>query len=217
MYSQEFWDNLYLNHYQDAPWMDDSWKSDVFSVLEADVAKFAKKSNKPLRVLDYGCGNGRMGYFFFLKGMKVDLSDISQVLVDRLKEDFKNEKGIGIYRVGTPAELPSRNKYDIILAWNLFHHIHPKHWKRFAKQFLDKMKNNGVLFVSGWDKDDPIIKQDHNKARYTQQATWCINDLPEYFGDLSCMLLENRQLTEEVPIFNTERRFRYIIIKKTQQ
>lgn len=217
MYSQEFWDDIYMNHYQDAPWMDNSWKTEVLTVLESDVTKYAKKSKKPLRLLDYGCGNGRMGYFFFLKGMKVDLSDISQVLIERLKEEYRNEKGLGIIRAGSPAELDAKNKYDIILAWNLFHHINPKHWKRFASQFLDRLKKQGVLLVCGWDKDDDIIRQDHNKARYTQQITWFVNDFPKHIEGLPCTLLENRQLTETVPFFNTERRFRYFVIKKNEQ
>lgn len=217
MYSQEFWDDLYLNHFQDAPWMDDSWKTEVFSILEADVEKYAKKSKKPLRLLDYGCGNGRMGYAFFQKGMKVDLCDISQVLIDRLKESYKDDKGLGIIRAGSPAEMGAKNKYDVIIAWNLFHHINPKYWRRFVAQFLDIMKKQGILFISGWDKEDVVVKEDHNRARFTHQITWFINDLPQLIEGLPFTILEDRQLAEEVPVFHTERKFRYYVIKKTEQ
>lgn len=217
MYAQEFWDNIYLNHYQDAPWMDDSWKSDVYNILDCDMEKYAKKSPKLLRLLDYGCGNGHMGYYYYCKGMRVDLSDISQVLIDRLKDNYIDKKGLNIIKANTPKDLKARYKYDVVLAWNLFHHIHPRYWHQFVCEFLKKMQINGVLFISGWDEDDAVIRQDHNKARFTKHPTWCINDLPDYITDLPCKLLENRQLVEMVPVFNAERKFRYFVIKKIEQ
>lgn len=215
MYSKQFWDDIYLNHYFDAPWMDDGWKNEIFNILENDIAKFSKKSNKPLRLLDYGCGNGHMGYYFFKKGMKVDIADISEILINRLKNDYKDEKGFGIYQTNSPIDLPKRQKYDVIIAWNLFHHIHPQHWKIFIKEFLEKTKAEGTIYISGWDQEDDTIKMDHNKARYTNHSTWYINDLPNYIDDFPCKILTNTLLQEFVPTFNSIRKFRYIVIQKS--
>lgn len=214
MYSKKFWDEIYINHYQDAPWMDDSWKTNVYKTIEEDIALYAKQGSRPLHLLDYGCGNGRMGYYFSTLGMVVDLSDISSVLVERLKEEYKGCKNVRVFRTATPKALFRREKYDIVIAWNLFHHLKPTIWHQFVSEFLDRMKMGGLLFISGWDKDDAVIKDDHNRARYTQHTTWFINDLPEYIQDLPCEVLIDRKLEEEVPVFATKRQFRYFVIKK---
>lgn len=216
MYSQKFWDDIYVNHYLDAPWMDDSWKDGVFETIWEKISPVVEKSNKPLRLLDYGCGNGHMGLYFCRKGMIVDLADISQVLIERLQQEIGKEKKTRLFRTTTPNDLPKRSKYSVIIAWNLFHHLHPDVWRLFLQEFLNKMKTGGLLLISGWDKEDEVIKKDHNKARYTQRMTWCINDLPEQLLNLPCEILENRIMEEEVPKFNCNRRFRFIIVKKVK-
>ena len=217
MYTQEFWDNIYNDHYKDAPWMDDSWKTDINAVIVNDVALYLGKTNAGLRLLDYGCGNGHMGARFREMGMEVDLADISSVLVRKLHEEFDPAPGIRIYRTDTPFDLPKTKKYDVVIAWNLFHHLHPATWHRFLSEFIDKMKAGGLLFISGWDNDDSIIKNDNNKAKFTQHPTWFVNDLPEYVGDLPCALLKTQRLDEPVPVFQTNRVFRYFVFKKQRK
>lgn len=214
MYSEKFWDDIYLSHYEDAPWMEDRWKSESFAILKQDIHQYARKSNKPLRLLDYGCGNGRIGFYFYREGMKVDLCDISQVLINRLKEVYKNNKGLGIIKTNTPMGLGAKCKYDIVIAWNVLHHINPNNWHLFIRGFFMKMKNDGILLISGWDEDDEVIKQDRNRARYTNQITWCINTFLDYLGDLPLEILENHQIREYVPLFGTNRVFRYYALKK---
>lgn len=216
MYSQKFWDNIYINHYSDAPWMDDTWKGNVLKTVKEKVSLLVGKSNKPLSLLDYGCGNGYMGLSFCEEGMNVDITDISSVLVDRLRQKYCDKKNLRIYRTTTPNDLPKRNKYNIVIAWNLFHHLHPKVWHQFLQEFMEKMKSEGILLISGWDKEDEVIKKDHKRARYTQHTTWYINDLPNHILGLPCEILENSIMEEKVPAFNCKRKFRFIIVKKVK-
>ena len=67
MYSQEFWDIIYKEHFQDAPWMDNSWKKNVIETISDDL-KLLGKPIQGLRLLDYGCGNGYIGVHFSKMG-----------------------------------------------------------------------------------------------------------------------------------------------------
>lgn len=196
--------------------MDNSWKHNVISTISEDLTLLGKPL-QGLRLLDYGCGNGYIGIHFCKKGVLVDLTDISKVLIDQLNQEYGGESNINIFRSDSPADIPGRRKYDVILAWNLFHHIDPKMWHQYLSEFVQKMKVGGLLLISGWDQSDPIIKEDHNKARYTQHETWFVNDLPKYLGSLPCDLIKDQLLTEIVPAFGTQRDFRYFIIRKQKR
>lgn len=217
MYTQDFWDNIYLQHYQDAPWMDDSWKSGIIQTLEQDMNTHTSINYKGRRLLDYGCGNGHMGISFLKYGMKIDLTDISRVLVEKLNSEYANNERITIYQTKTPLDLPKRNKYVSIIAWNLFHHLQPEIWHQFLSEFADKMIVGGLLFVSGWDKEDTIIKEDQNQARFTQRDTWFINELANYVNNLPLELVKDVQLCVSVAAFYNPRVFRYFIFKKIRK
>lgn len=216
MYTQDFWDNIYNLHFQDAPWMDDSWKTSVITTIEEDMKTYTNGLYGQW-LLDYGCGNGHMGVSFLKLGLKVDLADISKVLVGKLKEEYDGQSDINIYRATMPSDLPKSRKYDIIIAWNLFHHLHPSTWHQFLFEFCGKMRVGGLLLISGWDENDSIIKNDNNKAKYTQQDTWFVNDLPNHVEDIPFVMVKNVELDETVPVFQNQRSFRYFIFRKIRK
>lgn len=213
MYSQEFWDNIYKEHYEDAPWMNDTWKNGVRKSIEYDLKTYLKDLEGRW-LLDYGCGNGHMGVLFLKYGLHVDLADISKVLVKKLTVEYQRQQNIHVFQAHTPSNLPEDRTYDIIIACNLFHHLHPSEWHKFLSEFSKKTKDGGLFFVSGWDKNDDVIKCDDNKARFTQQDTWFINDLKLHIDDIPFKLIKDEQLIETVPIFEKPRVFRYFIFKK---
>ena len=206
LYTKDFWNNIYLNHYNDAPWMNDSWKGEVLNVIEKYIPDCAGS------LLDYGCGNGYMGRYFYDKGLKVDLSDISDKLVEILKTTF-SETSIGIFQTNTPDDLIGK-KYDVIIAWSLFHHINPLEWRNFLDGFRRLLNKGGVLVIGGWDENDAIIKEDGNKARYTGHETWCINKLANCFDRCVFLLLKEDRMVFTVPPFTIKRIQHVFVLKK---
>lgn len=215
MYTQSFWDNIYRTHFDDAPWMNDSWKGPFFQMLTADVQSLLHGHLDGAKLLDYGCGNGHIGCHFAKMGMFVDLADISSVLVERLKSTMLPESQIHIYRVSEPKQLPHNSTYDIILSLSLFHHIDPSLWSSFVSQFAARLNLGAHILISGWDESDPIIRSDRGLARYTQHPTWCINQLPDTIHELNLSIERNTHITIPVPQFGCNRHFRYIIACKT--
>ena len=110
MYSKVFWDNIYKKHYSDAPWMDDSWRTDVYLFFDELISPLMNNGVENFSLLDYGCGNGRMGLLFSKKGMAVDLADISSVLIEKLRQEYANETNMNIYETETPNDLPKGKK-----------------------------------------------------------------------------------------------------------
>jgi len=208
MYSRFFWDNLYRCHIADVPWMKESWQGDVLSAIDPFIPSEAKS------LLDYGCGNGFMGHYYYQKGLSVDLADISDYLVNKLKIKY-GDTNIHIIRTDTPDELFEKTgrKYDVVLAWSLFHHINPIDWNVFLYGFSRLLNTKGVLVVGGWDISDVIIKRDGGKARYTGKETWTLNALINYVED-NYRVLHNDVLEVLAPSFAIKRIIRFYILEK---
>ena len=102
----------------------------------------------------------------------------------------------------------------MIIVRNVFHHLNPQVWGLFLKGFSSRLKTNGLLFISGWDKEDDVIRQDNNIAKYTGHETWCINDLPDYINDLPFSIVKNEKLEIYVPEFKMNRKFRFFVLNK---
>ena len=168
MYSREEWNKIYEIHWNDAPWMSHSCANNHLKVLDRFLTDVKGK-----RLLDYGCGNGLIAYHYYEKGAIVDMVDISDTLVNRLKKRY-TEKSIRIFQAATPQDL-FINKYDIIIANSIIHHIRPDLWTSFLKGFADLLEPGGLLLMSGWDKSDEI-GQTH-WAPYAQKMTWPITSI----------------------------------------
>jgi hypothetical protein len=108
----------------------------------------------------------------------------------------------------------SGRKYDVIIAWDLFHHINPRDWRGFLEGFEHLMNKNGVLIIGGFDEDDIVINEDEGKARYTKHEAWCLNSMIDYFDYERFRLVKNDTVSIAVPPFLHERAIRYYILEK---
>jgi len=206
-YGKQEWDEIYKRHYVDAPWMNDCWKLSIMDLVNQYLPKNART------LLDYGCGSGYLGYNFYLKGLQVDLSDISSVLIDKIRMKYK-DTSMGFFYTNTPDDLAGK-KYDVIIAWALFHHLDPIDWKPFLEGFYRLLNKDGILVIGGWDASDVIVKEDGNKARYANHETWCINTLSNLFDDEKFLLVNDSVLFFDIPPFQKKRVMRsYILVKK---
>lgn len=210
MYSREFWDSIYRQHFKDAPWMSNSCVRAHIVNIEKYISDFEGKT-----FLDYACGNGKLAYHFYKKGARVDLADISDELVVWLKKKYK-KFGFGIFNVETPAELRKQGKYyDIIIATSFFHHIEPGLWQDFLLDFALIMNRGGLLVIGGWDETDEIIAEDQNTARYTGQQTWPINGMRRIIEQMEAYELLVDALEDlAVDAFPNPRRIRYYIVER---
>lgn len=111
---------------------------------------FEKLTENGDRVLDLGCGNGRL--FEFLNDKKIFYLgvDFSSRLIQEAKNKY--EKFGAYFRVGNILDFHSRQKFDICFLVATLHHI-PSAEKRekLLANIYDVLENEGKLVVLVWN------------------------------------------------------------------
>jgi len=106
------------------------------------------------RVLDLGCGNGRL--YESLKNTNYTGLDISEKLISIAKEKYPNVN----FQVGDALNLPFPNNYfDKIYSIAVLHHIPSRKLRiKFLKEAKRVLKENGELIISVWKKNyNPLL------------------------------------------------------------
>jgi len=143
-----------------------------------DLAKYVKAGYK---VLDVGCGNGRMAELFLDSKVNYLGLDDSQNLIKIAKDKFKDYKQIE-FEVANALDFKVAAKYDLALCIAVLHHIpsHPYQLKALMN-IADSLKPGGKLIISTWN----LFKWDYfnryglslfnlkNKIKY---GVWSFND-----------------------------------------
>ena len=99
-------------------------------------------------LLDVGCGLGEASVYFAMQNAKVTSSDISQGMLD-ITSKFAQVNNVSINKHLADAEnlqLNTAQKFDIVYAGNLLHHVNIK---KMILNIKPHIKSGGV-FVS-WD------------------------------------------------------------------
>jgi len=114
------------------------------------LAKIVKNNDK---ILDLGCGNGRLRAFFKNLDIEYIGIDFSKELIRLAKENkglyLENQK----FLIGSVLNLPfSANYFDKIFSIAVFHHIPSKKLRElFLKEAKRVLKPGGFLILTVWN------------------------------------------------------------------
>jgi cyclopropane fatty-acyl-phospholipid synthase-like methyltransferase len=90
------------------------------------------------KVLEIGCGGGRMTKEFKKLGVNIEGLDISKSLVSKLGKSIKSYIGYNLKAI-------PNNAYDLIISFMTFQHCSRESVERYFAQGLDKLKKDGYF------------------------------------------------------------------------
>jgi len=115
-----------------------------------NLIKLAKKVKDGEKVLDVGCGNGRLLEVFLGKEVDYLGIDTNGRLLKHAKDRYpeRNFKVGDVLKLGELTEL----NFDHVFAIAIFHHLPGKELRiQSLRQLKNKIKNNGRVVITVWN------------------------------------------------------------------
>lgn len=139
------------------------------------IADYAKTGDK---VLDFGCGNGRLLELFIDKNIDYIGVDISEKLIEIAKEKYP-EKANSFQKISSSdiLALPD-NYFNAVFSIAVFHHFpSEKYRENVAKELYRITKKDGHIIITVWNLYQKkylknIIKNWLNKMRGDGDLDW---------------------------------------------
>lgn len=157
--------------------------------------------NKKLRVLDIGCGNGRFAkYLIENLGDEIIYTGIdnNKSLLNITKKELESyEIEYKLHNIDIVSEIINDklvidNKYDLVVAFGILHHIPSYNLRKtFIKQLIERSIDKGIIVITNWQ----FTFQDKCKERIVEPTTLGIN---EYELELNDYLLKWKRGKEAI-------------------
>lgn len=118
-----------------------------------EFLEFKKYVKQGDRILDLGCGNGRL--WNFLRDQQIDYTglDISEKLIDQAKQRYQSSIDNPKFLVGDILKLPLANQeFDLVFCIATLHHIPSQQLRQQVLGEINRvLKPGGLLIMTNWN------------------------------------------------------------------
>jgi alkylated DNA repair protein alkB family protein 8 len=112
------------------------------------MKKYVKEND---RILDFGCGNGRLIELLGEKKYEYFGVDVSQKLIDIARKKYQGDRII-FQKISSSSSLTfPPNFFNVIFSLAVFHHFPKKHREKMARELFRITQKNGLIIVSVWN------------------------------------------------------------------
>lgn len=140
------------------------WDPDNFGELttlmkhyyDAEIGKTRAFSEKPLRVLEIGFGNGSFLTYCRNRGWDIVATEVNSDLVELARES--NFKAICIDNLTAFED----NAFDMVVAFDVLEHISQNHILNFLREAQRILKNDGIFVARCPNGDSPFSLWNQN-------------------------------------------------------
>lgn len=130
------------------------------------IARILEKNNLPATILDFGCGSGRSLPHIARYFPQSDISgfDISS---ESIKIAAASNQNINFF--SKLDDIPSQ-RFDLILAANVFHHIPIGSQAKCVQKCYDALKAGGSLFIFEHNPLNPVTRRVFERCPFDVDA-----------------------------------------------
>lgn len=131
-----------------------------------EFGKFQKHVKSHFKVLDLGCGNGRL--FEFLRPIDYTGIDSSENLLKEAKKRYPDVSFVN----GDMLEIPLKdNEFDMVFCIAALHHIPSKNLRKKAVSEIKRvLKKDGILILTIWN----LFQKKYIKYLFKSFVIWLL-------------------------------------------
>jgi tellurite methyltransferase len=138
------------NERESQPWWEESFldlETSTFGTVSQYIQKIMHRLPKGGRMLDLGCGDGRISLYFAERGYEVTGLDFSPRAIDKLNHMAKS-RGLRVdARVQRMEDFVFEHDFDVIVAHGSLQLLDRSIWQRLLKDMLHHTKPGGFHIV----------------------------------------------------------------------
>lgn len=137
--------------------------------------------NRGYKVLDFGCGNGRLAGFLGNNYQEFIGVDISQKLIDISRQRYNSEKNRFVKLSLDFSRLPFKDNYfDVVFSIAVFHHFPSREYSlKIARELHRVLKPGGKIVVTVWNLWQKQYLEHHKKSN----KDWIDAEIPFKAGE----------------------------------
>ncbi len=123
-----------------------------------EVIEFANKvSNRPGKILDIGCGNGRNLVPFAKLNFECYGVDFSKNMIEIARKKFERLGLKCVFQTAHATDLPFKDEsFDYVICIAVLHHLKKAECEKALSEIRRVLKNNGKGLLSVWNKYSPL-------------------------------------------------------------
>jgi len=159
----QIWDDIYCKDLSSLPWIWNKYPDEIINNIRFLI-------NESSSVLDFGCGNGRFIPFFKSINCNISVNDISNKAVKLCMSNYPDYDIIELPNI----DLIEENIFDVIFCWGVFHHIPPALWEKYISKFIEGIRDDGIIIISGFSENDIEFVNKKRISPYTNLDTFPI-------------------------------------------
>ncbi|MHC2070238.1 class I SAM-dependent methyltransferase [Bremerella sp. T1] len=110
-----------------------------------EASRFLGRDFQPQKILDYGCGVGRLALAFADRAAEVTGIDVSEGM---LREAEVNAQRLGTHNIQWLAidgtTLPTDEQFDFVHSFIVFQHIRPQQGLSLFQQLVERIRPGGI-------------------------------------------------------------------------
>ena len=129
------------------------WHLNARRNFDKRIIETIKKNypDKSTEILDYGCSGGQLAYMLAKEGYIVTTYEPNKKCNDFISLRFgkaRNGKGLKVKKLNYPLHSNFKNKFDIILCFDVLEHIPDEKFEEVVNQILNLKKAGGQIMAS---------------------------------------------------------------------
>lgn len=160
------WERIYIDKQGQLPWLEGEIPFDL-------LKSFTKLLPEDSRILDYGCGNGRLAEVVASAGCTLTCADISEHALELCQKRLIGFNQVSYQLADSPKAV--KGKFDGILCWNVLHHVVDSEQHGFVNEIRQKLVAGGLLLISGFSPSDyQFADKKKRLSKTTNDLTYAI-------------------------------------------